>query len=166
MRSTRSLLGRLGLLAVALAGALSLIGAAGSTPAHALCITPPVTDQHGSWRNLDASTRSVTRVRVNNVCSDLRLCDQNGVCTWNGGYFVRVFGKCHPYDCDWGEVKATPMSDGWILATYTRSWATKYVWLKTYGSGPLVRLRVYVRTDFTDADGRTDYTTDEWFVRT
>ena len=29
-----------------------------------------------------------------------------------------------------------------------------------------MRLRVYVRTDFTDADGRTDYTTDEWFVRT
>jgi hypothetical protein len=166
MRSTRSLLGRLGLMAIALAGALSLIGAAGSTPAHALCITPPVTDQHGSWRNVDAGTRSVTRVRVNNLCSDLRLCDTNGVCTSNGGYFVRVFGKCHPTDCDWGEVKATPMSDGWIRATYARSWATKHVWLKTYGSGPLVRLRVYVQTDFTAADGRTDYITDEWFVRT
>ena len=166
MRSTRSLLGRLGLMAIALAGALSLIGAAGSTPAHALCITPPLTDQHGSWRNLDAGTRSVTRVQVNNQCSDLRTCDQNGVCTWNGGYFVRVFGRCHPTDCDWGEVKATRMADGWILATYVKSWATKHVWLKTYSFGGVVHLRVYVRTDFTDADGRTDYTTDEWFVRT
>ena len=165
MRSTRSLLARLGLMALALAGALSLIGAAGSTPAHALCITPPLTDQHGSWRNLDASTRSVTRVVVQNRCDDLRLCDENGVCTSNGGYFVRVFGKCHPTDCAWGEVKATRRADGWILATYAHSWATKYVWLKTYTVGGLVRLRVYVHTDFTAADGRTDYTTDEWFVR-
>jgi hypothetical protein len=58
------------------------------------------------------------------------------------------------------------MADGWILATYAKSWATKYVWLKTYSFGGVVHLRVYVRTDFTDADGRTDYTTDEWFVRT
>jgi hypothetical protein len=165
LRSTRSLLGRMALAGVALAGALSLLGVAGTTPAHAICSTPPLTDQHGSWRNIDANTNSVTRVRVNNVCSDVRLCDQFGNCTTNGGYFVRVFGRCHPTDCDWGEVKAARKSDGWILATYHRSWATKYVWLKTSTFSGTVYLRVYVHTDFTAADGRTDYTTDEWFVR-
>ncbi len=166
MGSTRLLFARLGLGAVALVASLAAVAVGGAAPAHALCAPPPVSDQHGSWRNINANTNSVTRVNVRNECSDHQTCDENGNCTWNGGYFVRVYGKCHPTDCDWGQIKAQDMGGGWIRAKYVRSWATNHVWLKTYTYSGTVYLRVWVHTDFTDADGRRDYTTDEWALRT
>lgn len=166
MGSTRSLLARLGIGAVALVATLSAVAVGGAVPAQASCTPPPLTDQHGTWRNINANTNSITRVNVRNECSDVRLCDVNGNCTWNGGYFVRLYGKCHPTDCDWGQRKADRMSDGWIGTKYVHSWSTKHVRLKTYTYSGTVYLRVWVHTDFTAADGRKDYTTDEWFVRT
>ena len=156
------------LIRLLLAMMIAMAGAVGATiataaPAHALCSTPAMM---GNWRNTNTAANSVTRVNVGFVCGDVRLCDTNGNCTGGETYFtVRPFGKCSPTDCDWGTKRATAMSDGWQRAVYTYSWATKYVWVKTYVYSGITYLRVYVWTDFTAADGRTDYAIDEWMLK-
>ena len=49
----------------------------------------------GDWRNEDAGTRSITRVRVMPA---------------GGGLKVRVWGQCSPSDCDWGSENAVAYS--------------------------------------------------------
>lgn len=147
---------------IATAGVVSL-HVAGATKASALCVAQPMA---GNWTNIDAGTRALTRVNVGFVCGDVRLCDTNGNCTGGESYFtLRPFGKCSPTDCDWGTRRASTMADGWQRAVYSHSWATKYVWVKTYAYYGRTYLRVYTQTDFTAADGRTDYTTDEWMLK-
>ena len=146
-------------LALALLGATALSVSA-APPAQALCAAQPVV---GSWHNIDPATRSVRQVDVGFVCDDVRLCDTNGNCTGGRSYFtLRGFGACHPTSCDWGTRTAQDMGDGWLRATYSYSWSTKYLWVKTYEFSGRTYLRVYTWTDFTPADGRTDYATDEW----
>lgn len=149
-------------MAIAMAGAVSSTIVTAS-PAQALCSTPAM---QGNWYNTNPSTRALTKVNVTFVCDDVRLCDTNGNCTGGQSYFtLRPFGKCSPTDCDWGTKRATSMADGWQRATYSYSWSTKYVWVKTYVFGTTTYLRVYTWTDFTAADGRTDYSTDEWMLK-
>ena len=57
------------------------------------------------------------------------------------------------------------MGGGWIRSIYNFGFKTSHVWLKTYNYWGLTYLRVWVHNDFTPADGRTDYTTDEWMLR-
>ena len=164
--TTTSNLNRLVRLLIAMV--IAIAGAASATvvtaaPTHALCATQPMT---GNWHNINSATRSLTKVNVTFVCGDVRLCDTNGNCTGGETYFnLRPFGKCSPTDCDWGTRRATAMGDGWQRATYSHSWATKYVWVKTYVYSGVTYLRVYTWTDFTAADGRTDYSTDEWMLK-
>lgn len=149
-------------LLMALSGAVG-VSVAAASPAHALCAAQPMA---GNWSNIDPNTRALTRVNVVFVCDDVRRCDSNGNCTGGQSYFtLRPFGKCSPTDCDWGTKRAISMGDGWERATYGYSWATKYVWVKTYVFSGRTYLRVYTFTDFTAADGRTDYTTDEWMLK-
>jgi len=150
---------------LSMAAALSLtavtslgLATAGTTlaaePAYALCSgTSPAT---GDWHNIDPNTRSITRAIVDWGCPD-----QPGLAA---GY-VRLFGKCHPTDCDWGVRRTYAENGGWESATYRYSWSTKYVWIRPYSFHGLTYLRVWVHTDFTPADGRTDYTTDEWMLK-
>ena len=126
-----------------------------------LCSAPLV----GDWRNI-ASTNAMTRALVSFTCSDVILCDTTGHCTGGDSYYsTQMFGKCWPTDCNWGTVRAYPQYDGWIKSTYNFGFKTSSVWLKTYSYYGLTYLRVWVYNDFTPADGRTDYTTDEWFLR-
>ncbi|MFT4217332.1 MAG: hypothetical protein QM619_09145 [Micropruina sp.] len=149
-------------LVIALAGVVGTSAASAGT-ASALCASQPMV---GNWYSTDPNTRSLTRVNVGFVCGDVRLCDTSGHCTGGESYFtLRPFGKCSPTDCDWGTKQATAMGDGWQRAIYTHSWSTKYVWVKTYVFGSTTYLRVYTFTDFTAADGRTDYTTDQWMLK-
>lgn len=142
---------------IALVGAVSA-AAMTAAPAQALCAAQPM---EGNWRNINSGTKAITRVNVGFTCGDVRSCDTDGNCTGGQSFFtVRTFGKCSPTDCDWGARRAATMSDGWQRATYSHSWATKYVWIKTYVFGSTTYLRVYTWTDFTD--GRSDYSTDEW----
>lgn len=153
------------LLALAVMVGLTTVGltTATTTSASALCASQPMT---GDWRNTNTATRSVTRVIVGFHCGDQVLCDEYGNCTGGESYFtLRPFGKCSPTDCDWGTRRAYPQYDGWQRAIYSYSWATKHVWVKTYTYYGRLYLRVWVHTDFTAADGRTDYTTDEWFLK-
>ncbi|MDN5790936.1 MAG: hypothetical protein L0H25_08715 [Micrococcales bacterium] len=151
------------MLVIALLIAAGATAFVGTTSAQALCASTPML---GSWHNIDPNTRALTRVNVGLVCGDVRQCDENGHCTGGDTYVtMRPFGKCSPSDCDWGVRRATSMGDGWERAVYTYSWSTKYVWLKTYSFYGRTYLRVYTSTDFTAADGRTDYTTDEWMLK-
>jgi len=147
-------------LAIASAFIGLLFSSTHAVTADALCSTPTMM---GDWRNINSNTRSLTRVIVNFNCGDQILCDENGNCTGGESYFtVRPFGACSPTACDWGTKRTQSMHDGWQRAIYTHSWATKYVWIKTYTYPSGLYLRVYTHTDFTAADGRTDYQTDEW----
>jgi hypothetical protein len=122
--------------------------------------------QTGDWRNIDPNTRSITRTHITFDCQDVILCDLDGNCTGgDSAYYMQVFGKCHPTDCAWGRRRAYDMGGGWIRSLYHFGWKTSHVWTKTYSYYGLTYLRVWVHNDFSAADGRTDYTTDEWFLR-
>ena len=61
----------------------------------------------GTWVNKDANTRSITKVVVSNQ-----------------GKTIRVFGKCSPQDCDWGEKPVTFVSANKYRAVYDQNFAT------------------------------------------
>ena len=50
----------------------------------------------GNWKNVDANTRGITRIRV--------VVDGETV-------KVRAFGSCTPTDCDWGWTNGMPLTD-------------------------------------------------------
>lgn len=129
------------------------------SPVQALCLTPK---EQGQWVNYNANTRSITKVNVRFQCQDQIL---NGQPYPPGfPYYLQLFGSCHPTDCDWGEVGANRNSSGWIRTTIDHGFATRDVWVKasTYNSQDW--LRVWIWTDFRDPN-RTDYASDDWFVR-
>lgn len=143
---------------VMLAAAAAITFSVGAAPpAQALCITPP---EEGAWRNIDADTRGITRVRLRSVCQDVVL---NGEPYPPGPpWYVHLFGKCHPTDCDWGEVGATRLSGGHIYAYYNQGFARRHVFarMSQYLPGDLW---VYIYTDFTDP-ARPDYAMHNWFA--
>jgi hypothetical protein len=133
----------------------------GPTARASLCSAPLV----GDWRNINSSTNAMTRALVTFTCGDVILCDTTGHCTGGESYYsTQMFGKCSPTDCAWGRVRAYPQSDGWIRSTYYFGFKTSQVWLKSYSYYGRTYLRVWVYNDFATSDGRTDYTTDEWFL--
>lgn len=133
------------------------------TSAHAACINSPF---QGNWKNIDANTRSMTRVSVSFTCNDTVLCDIHGHCTYPGtSHAVKAWGRCHPTDCYWGSRPATSLSGDWLKAVYNFGFKTSTVRLKTYEYYGKTYLRVYVNNDFTPSDGRADYTTDEWMLK-
>ncbi len=126
-----------------------------------LCITPA---EVGDWVNMDASTRSITRVKVEFVCQDVIL---NGQPYPPGPpFYVHLWGKCHPSDCDWGRIGANPVRVGttdWIYAFYDQGFAKRYVYIKPSSLYP-GNLYMWMYTDFTDP-GRPDYISTNWFRR-
>lgn len=163
MRKTRSMR----LLRSMLAGALLAGGGVAATvvtapAASALCAADNL---HGAWHALDAGTRALTRVTVE-TCAPVVTCDGD-ICTvrHDAGTFTSVWGKCSPTDCPWGRKQAQPMGNGWYRSVYPFGFKTSSVWVKTYSFSGRTYLRVYSYNDFTAADGRADYTTDEWFVK-
>jgi hypothetical protein len=103
----------------------------------------------GNWRNENAGTRDITRVRV-----------QSGP----GGLTVRVWGACTPSDCDWGVANVTAYS--YNVSTNPASGATDLI--ATFNPGfaqttliltdkPGDRLSYQIFTRFTDGSGRSPY---------
>ena len=123
-------------------------------------------DLAGDWHNIDPATRSMRRAVVDFNCGDVILCDTRGHCTGGvSSFYMHMYGACYPTSCDWGRLQATDMGGGWIRSIYNFGFASVHVWLKTYQYYGLTYLRVWTYTDFTPADGRTDYTTDEWMLK-
>lgn len=147
-------------LMVALAGFTGVaIGSA--SPAAALCSS---SGPQGDWRNINPNTTAMTRVVVE-TCQWVTTCS-GGICSGNyGGTFLTPYGKCHPTDCNWGRVRAEHLSDGWMRTIHNFGFKSSQVWAKTYEYYGRTYLRVWVYNDFAPTDGRSDYTTDEWFLR-
>lgn len=127
-------------------------------PAYALCAEQP---EMGNWVNADSNTRSITRADLRFVCQDLIL---NGEPHPPGPpWYVHLFGKCHPNDCNWGEVGARRLGSGHIYAFYDQGFAKRHVYarMSQYRRG---QLWIYIWTDFTDPN-RADYGSHNWFVR-
>lgn len=126
--------------------------------ARASCLAQP---EDGHWVNTDAATRSITRINLRFVCQDQVL---NGQLYPPGPpWYVHLWGKCHPSDCDWGEVGAQRIPAGHIYAFYDQGFAKRYVYAKMsiYRPG---QLWLYIWTDFTDP-ARPDYASNNWFRR-
>lgn len=136
--------------------AMGITGLAIPQQAHALCIHPK---EAGNWVNTDPNTRSITRVEVQFICHDVIL---NGTPP-GPSYYVHLYGKCHPTDCDWGKVSATRLSSGNLYAFYDQGFAKRHVYLKMsqYRAG---QLWVAIKTDFTDPN-RADYESQDWFKK-
>lgn len=135
---------------------LVLAGLLCADPAVASCIQP---QEEGNWQNTDPNTRSLTRINLRFVCQDQVL---NGQLYPPGPpWYVHVFGKCHPTDCDWGEVGAQRLSSNHIYAVYNQGFAKRYVYarMSQYRPG---QLWVWTWTDFTDPS-RADYGVHNWF---
>lgn len=127
-------------------------------PVYALCALP---QEDGNWKNVDPNTNSVTRIQLRFVCQDQVL---NGQLYPPGSpWYVHVFGRCHPTDCDWNEVGAQKLSTGYIYATYEQGFAKRYVYAKMAQNKP-GQLWLYIWTDFKDPN-RKDYPISSYFVR-
>ena len=151
----RKFIGRL-LLPLATLVAVAMLVVLAPQLVEALCIQP---EEEGSWVNTDPDTRSLTRIQLRFVCQDQIL---NGEPYPPGPpWYVHVYGKCHPSDCDWGEVGASRLGGGHIYAFYNQGFARRYVYAKMSAYRP-GQLWVYTWTDFTDP-GRADYGVHNWF---
>jgi len=126
--------------------------------ADALCVQPP---EEGNWVNTDPNTRGITRIQLRFVCQDQIL---NGEPYPPGPpWYVHLYGKCHPTDCDWGEVGAHRIGTDQIYAFYNQGFAKRYVYAKMSQYRP-GQLWVWIWTDFTDPN-RPDYGMHNWFSR-
>lgn len=125
---------------------------------NALCAEQP---EDGAWVNIDPNTRSITRINLRFICQDQI---RNGELYPPGPpWYVHLWGKCHPADCDWGEVGATRTGSGWIYAYYNQGFARRYVYARMSTVRPGL-LYLYIWTNFTDP-GRADYAIRAYFRR-
>jgi hypothetical protein len=147
--------------------ALVLTGAAaaqviGAGPASASCTSNPI---EGNWRNINTATSGMTGVLIE-TCQPIVTCSGDVCSIQHGaGTFMTPFGKCHPTDCNWGRRQAQSMGGGWIRTTIDFGFKRADVWAKTYDYYGRTYLRLWVNHDFTAADGRADYVTDDWMLK-
>ncbi len=128
---------------------------AGATPATALCTTSPMS---GDWVAVNGATRGLTRAEVEVGCCDQVL---NGRLVCSPPDSVRLFGQCHPSDCDWGVRTGAFQSGNGLRLTYNQGFATRTVRINPLANG---NLRVRVFTNFT-SPGRADYNMTETMRR-
>lgn len=55
-------------------------------------------EMDGTWVNDDPNTRSITKVEINFPCNDVVLNGRRIILPDT----IRVYGSCHPTDCNWG----------------------------------------------------------------
>lgn len=103
----------------------------------------------GTWQNEVANTSNVANVAFS----------RDG-----DTFLMRAFGQCSPDDCDWGTT--TVDTSQWdanqvMTAVWDQGFAVKTLTVKWVSLG---RLQITTHADFTEADGRTDYTVVEYFT--
>jgi len=110
----------------------------------------------GQWVSVNSATRGLTRADITVGCCDQV---QNGVPVCSPPDSVRLFGRCHPTDCDWGAVTGRLQSANGrsLTAIYNQGFARRTVRISNLPNG---NLRVDVATHFTDPS-RRDYTMTE-----
>jgi len=153
-KSWQALLGASALFVSALTINLPLAIFSFPRPAQALCVNEPMA---GVWENADPNTKGITVVKYIWECSDVILCPVGGSCPTPPPTRIRVFGSCHPTDCDWGEAVVNFHSGGtWRYAKYDQGFAKRIVWLKMESNGQLT-----VVEDVDYQDNRIDRVT--WY---
>lgn len=111
----------------------------------------------GTWANTDKNTRGITRLEIKQQGSAIKL---------------HAWGKCHPQDCDWGEVMANAyapsvssnlmQSAQAVTAVFNTSFSQTMVIVRPNGKN---KVRANVFTRFTDGSKRTNYTSSHTFKR-
>lgn len=101
----------------------------------------------GEWCNKNFATRGNTQINVRHDGTKL---------------IVHMWGRCHPTECDLGERPATQSPSESLLVTWKESFATITQKLTLLADG---NLQSSSRTRFTDNSGRTDYESNETFVK-
>ncbi len=104
-----------------------------------------INDFANDWVNVNPDTRGTTRLIIQEEGDELS---------------VHGYGQCHPADCDWGTVNA-PFSGNPTTVVFDFGYATRTLTMELID---LTTLKVVDLTDFTEADGRTDYETTEFFM--
>jgi hypothetical protein len=111
----------------------------------------------GNWKNTDPNTRGITTLVIDGNANNLKM---------------RAWGKCHPQDCDWGEVNAyayapnvsapiDPTAQA-VSAVFTTGFSQTLVIVKPAGPN-MIRAEMYTR--FTDNSNRSNYTAAYTFKR-
>jgi len=100
----------------------------------------------GTWVNTNANTRGVTQMHISEGRSSSKL---------------RLWGSCHPRDCDWGTIRADNFSTNVssknnvaLFGNFRKNFANTYV-IVTKLRGR--RLALEVLTKFKDRSGRSSY---------
>ena len=122
-----------------------------SGPKHGL------SDFTGAWQNADSQTRGITRLAIRADGANI---------------FVSAWGKCHPSDCEWGEVPAQAFGEN-ISAAGGANIRTISALFKTNFSEATLTIRpgdgsaldVEDMTHFTDNSGRANYASSYVFRR-
>ena len=144
----------------------SFIGDA--SPTHAQSFNPRA--EVGRWQDIyprPSLPEAISRIYIDSTCPYVPYKVTSTYCPYPREYYVHYFATCsYSSACDWGRVRAIYDSNGWLRATYNQGFALKHVWIRVYEDGGQELLRVYIWTDFTDEDGREDFSTDQWFQRT
>ncbi len=114
-------------------------------------------DFAGTWKNMDANTGGITKLRIAIEGSEVR---------------VNAWGKCHPEDCDWGEIKADAYgpsassniqsSAQALIARYKTDFSSTILVITRAGSD---RLKAEAYTSFRDGSGRSNYAAEYTFNR-
>lgn len=103
----------------------------------------------GTWINIDADTRGITKLRITGT---------------DRSVFMQAWGKCHPKDCDWGRIKAAPYSNNvsqdmirqgrTLTGSFRTSFSETFIITRMTGAD---RIRADVYTRFTDNSNRNNY---------
>ncbi|NTW52550.1 MAG: hypothetical protein HGB22_08180 [Chlorobiaceae bacterium] len=111
----------------------------------------------GSWKNTDPNTSGITTLVISGNGNALQL---------------HAWGKCHPQDCDWGEVPAYAYAPGVsapiepaaraVSALFTTGFSQTLVIVQPEGNNA-IRATTYTR--FTDGSRRSNYTSSYTFNR-
>ncbi|MEF8837281.1 MAG: hypothetical protein V5A87_05450 [Candidatus Bipolaricaulota bacterium] len=99
----------------------------------------------GRWANVNSDTEGITRLIISST---------------ERGKKIRVFGQCHPDDCDWGTTRLNELGDdvsdydpSWAIARWEKGYADKTLIL--HFSGDLLVAETF--TVFKDNSGRANY---------
>lgn len=94
----------------------------------------------GNWKNSDPNTRGITRISI---------------FPRNGGLYIHAWGKCHPRDCDWGEVRVRRSGNS-LTAEWHQGFADREMIIRGFNprrSGKYTRLEVHIVTFYHDNRG-------------
>ena len=104
-------------------------------------------DFAGSWINVDPHTNGITRIDIEQLPS--------------GALEARVFGKCHPSDCDWGSEplitygsSITDSDHTAATVSYDFGWSRQILTLQLERELPVERIQLMAFAQFTDRSGR------------